>query len=449
MQAVERALEVAVGYAWGFSLIALLIGGGLVLSLWSRFLPFTMLGHAIGLLRGTEESSAAEGEISHFKALATALSSTIGIGNIGGVAIAIVQGGPGAVFWMWLAAIVGMTTKFFSCTLAVMYRKRNDRGVLEGGPMYYIEVGLGRRFRFLAVLFSAFGMVGCLALFQANQMSEILKAGMDVNPWITGLATLMLVAMVVLGGLERIATVASRLVPLMCLIYLTLACFVLVKNASAVPGIFTSIFHDAFSGTAASGGFAGIAFKTVLQTGIKRAAFSNEAGIGTAPMAHGAAKTAEPVREGLVAMLGPFIDTIVICTLTALVILTTSDWKGPEMQGVQLTMLAFESTMGSMGKSAILLVVVMFGVTTMFGYSYYGKKCFRYLFGTKHDIIYDLFYLAGLLFGAVVSAEIVVNLIDTSFALMAYPNMLATLLLAPKVLGELKSYRQRRMTKGR
>ena len=442
MQTAEEVLTVVVDYAWGLPLIALLIGSGLILTFWSRFVPFTLLGHAIYLLKGEQNTSHVPGEISHFEALATALSSTIGIGNIGGVAIAITQGGPGAVFWMWLAAFLGMTTKFFSCTLAVMYRVKDKNGIHQGGPMYYIEAGLGPRFRPLAILFSIFGMIGCLALFQANQISEIMQAGLEVDPWITGIVSLVVVAAVVLGGLRRIATVASRLVPLMCLLYLTLACIVLGMNLDSIPGVLTAIFHDAFNGTAAAGGFAGIAFKTVLQTGVKRAAFSNEAGIGTAPMAHGAAQTSEPIREGLVAMLGPFIDTILICTLTALVILLADDWRGAEMQGVELTMRAFETSLGEIGRGSLLLIVALFGITTMFGYSYYGKKCFRYLFGETHDYLYDLFYLAGVLAGAVVSAEIVIHLVDTCFALMALPNLLATLILAPRVLRALWKYRQ-------
>ncbi len=441
MESVEKFFGIVVDYAWGMPLIVLLVGGGIFLTLSSKFLPFTLVAHTFKVLRGHYDKADDPGEITHFKALTTALSSTIGIGNIGGVAIAITQGGPGAVFWMWVAAVVGMSTKFFTCTLAVMYRKKDAQGIYQGGPMYYIEAGLGKRFRFLAVFFSIFGMVGCLALFQTNQVSEILKESLAVDPWITGFVTVSIVAVVVLGGLKRIATVASKLVPLMCLLYLILAFFVIGKNLSAIPGVFLQIFGDAFNGTAAVGGFSGIAWKTVLQAGIKRAAFSNEAGIGTAPMAHGAAQTNEPIREGLVAMLGPFIDTIVICTLTALVVLLTDHWQGSGIQGVQLTMRAFETAIGPFGVASILLIVVVFGVTTMFGYSYYGKKCFIFLFGAKYSRFYDVFYLFMLFIGAIWSAEIVINLIDTAFAMMAIPNMLATLILAPKVLDALRVYR--------
>ena len=362
------------------------------------------------------------------------------MGNIGGVAIAITQGGPGAVFWMWMAALVGMATKFFSCTLAVMYRGTDSQGNIQGGPMYYMELGLGRRFRFLAIFFSVCGTIGCLAMFQANQVAEILKDAYSVPSWLTGLVLTVLVAVVILGGVKRIARVASRLVPLMCFLYLMASLYVVIVHYPLVPQIFAQIVHDAFTGTAAAGGVAGISVMTVIQTGIKRAAFSNEAGIGTAPMAHGAAKTTEPVREGLVAMIGPFIDTIVVCSLTAFVILSSGNWRGEEVQGVSLTTQAFETAMGDFGKVVLVVIVLLFGISTMFGYSYYGKKSFSYLFGPENGRIYEVFYLVMLFVGAVWSASMVVNLIDTTFALMAFPNMLAVLLLAPKVMKATRDY---------
>lgn len=440
MDRLALVLKAASNLAWGLPLLVLLVGGGLLLTLYSRLVPFSHLRHAVELLLGRHDDGDAPGEISHFQALSTALASTIGMGNIGGVAIAITQGGPGAVFWMWVAALVGMATKFFTCTLAVLYRGRDSAGQLQGGPMYTIEVGLGRRWRPLAVLFAVFGMIGCLALFQANQMAEVLEAEVGAPRWVTGVAAILVVGPVVLGGLKRIAAVAARLVPAMCLLYVACAVLVVLRNAEAVPGIFERIFHDAFTGTAATGAAAGIAFRTVIQTGIKRAAFSNEAGLGTAAMAHGAARTREPVREGLVAMLGPFIDTIVVCTLTALVVLSAGQWQTPGVQGASLTTAAFEAAAGLPGKVAMLLVVTLFGVSTMFGYSYYGRKCCAYLFGVERARWYDYVYLGSLLVGAVFSVDMVVNTIDTAFALMAFPNMLATLLLAPKVMAEARRY---------
>lgn len=440
METLDRVLAVAVDLAWGFPLIVLVVGGGLVLSVMGRFLPLRGLPHAIELLRGKHDRADDPGQISHFQALATALASTVGMGNIGGVAIAITQGGPGAVFWMWVAAFVGMATKFFTCTLAVMYRGRDSKGELQGGPMYYIEHGLGRRFRFLAIFFSICGMIGCLAMFQTNQMAEVLHAAYALPPWITGVVCASFVSVIAVGGLPRIAGFASRVVPAMCSLYLICVVFIIARNLPAVPDIFARIFHDAFTGTAAVGGVVGVTVKEVIQTGVKRAAFSNEAGMGTAPMAHGAARTKEPVREGLVAMIGPFVDTIIVCTLTALTILSMTSWGGSEIEGTALTIEAFEAGLGVIGKVVLVVIVVLFGLSTMIGYSYYGRKCFSYLFGAERGGIYTVFYIVMLFVGAVWSVDIVINLLDTSFALMALPNMIATLILAPRVVEATRDY---------
>lgn len=444
MERIDAVLEISVDYAWGLPLLTLLIGGGVFFLVFSKFLPFQGLRHSLEILRGKFDRADDPGDISHFQALSTALAATVGMGNIGGVAIAITQGGPGALFWMWLAAVVGMATKFFTCTLAVMFRGEDSLGRIQGGPMYYIEVGLGKRFVPLAVFFSICGMIGCLSMFQSNQMAEILEAAYGVPPWLTGGAAVLLVAVVILGGIVRIARVAGALVPAMCFLYLIACGFIAAMNVEKIPGLAYQIFHDAFTGTAAVGGAAGIGFLTVMQTGIKRAAFSNEAGIGTAPMAHGAARTSEPVREGLVAMLGPFIDTIVVCSLTAVVILSAADWRGVDgVQGVSLTIQAFQNSMGAFGKLALVVIVCCFGLSTMFGYSYYGRKCFAYLFGARRSHLYNYFYLAMLYVGAVWTASMVVNLMDTAFALMAWPNMAAALLLAPRVLEATRSYFRR------
>lgn len=445
MEAIEHALQIAVDLAWGPPLLILLLVGGLALTLYSRFLPFFGARHAVDVLRGRYDREDDPGQINHFQALATALSATIGLGNISGVAIAITQGGPGAVFWMWMAAIVGMATKFFSCTLAVMYRGRDSRGEVQGGPMYYIEEGLGRRFRALAILFSICGMIGCLGIFQSNQVAGILKATYGVRPEVTGLSCVLLVATVSLGGITRIGKVASRLVPAMCGLYLIGAMAIVLRHIDLVPAVFGQIFHDAFTGTAAVGGAAGITWIQVVKTGVKRAAFSNEAGLGTAPMAHGAAKTNEPVREGLVAMLGPFIDTIVVCSLTAFVILSTGLWRASEgVEGVTLTVNAFESVLGDAGRLILIVMVVLFGFTTMVGNSYYGRKCFAYLFGAERARLYDLFYMSMLMLGALGSVSAVINLIDTAYALMALPNMIAVLILAPRVMAATRDYFKKR-----
>ncbi|MCP4899493.1 MAG: alanine:cation symporter family protein [bacterium] len=443
METIDNLLQQAVALAWGPPLVILLMGGGLFLTIASRGLPIFGLKHAYHILRGKFDRPDDPGDINHFQALSTALSSTIGLGNIGGVAIAITQGGPGAIFWMWLAAFVGMATKFFTCTLAVMYRGPDSSGHIQGGPMYYIEHGLGRRFKPLAMMFAFCGMVGCLPIFQTNQIAAIVHQAVSVPKWATGVVCTVIAIVVIIGGVKRIALVASRLVPMMCLLYLFCASIIAFRNFHLIPTVFGQIFHDAFSGTAALGGAEGIAFATVIATGVKRAAFSNEAGIGTAPMAHGAARTTEPVREGLVAMIGPFIDTIVVCTLTAFIILSSGLWQTSGIEGVTLTLQAFEAGLGTAGASVLVLMVVLFGMSTVFGYAYYAKKCFSYLFGVHNARYYEVFYLVSLMGGAVWSAAAVVNLIDCAFALMAIPNVIATLLLAPKVIGATRDYLER------
>ena len=440
METFDRLLSTAVDIAWGPPLILLLVGGGLWLTVSARFLPFLRLRHALHILRGDYDSDDDPGQISHFQALTTALASTIGVGNIGGVAVAITQGGPGAVFWMWVAAVVGMATKFFTCTLAVMYRGRDSEGQLQGGPMYYIEAGLGKKFRPLAVLFASFGLVGCLPMFQSNQMAEILEGGLSIPGWATGLGAVLVVAAVTWGGVVRIGRVTSRLVPAMCLLYVGSCLWIVISNLSLAPEVFGQIFHDAFNATAAVGGATGFGVATAIRIGVRRAAFSNEAGIGTAPMAHGAARTKEPVREGLIAMLGPFIDTIVVCSLTAFVILASGAWRGRDLQGAQLTSDAFVDSMGPLGAWILIVAVVLFGVSTMIGFSYYGRKCFSYLFGVERARWYDGIYLVGLFLGALWSAQSVIDLIDTMFALMALPNMIATLALAPRVMTATRDY---------
>ncbi|MFH1965461.1 MAG: sodium:alanine symporter family protein [Acidobacteriota bacterium] len=440
MDLIDRILETAVGIVWGIPQVIFLIGSGIVLLIFSRFIPYRGMLHSLKILSGKFNNEKDPGEISHFQAMSTALASTVGMGNIGGVAIAITQGGPGALFWMWVAALLGMIIKFFECTLAVMYRGHDSMGKLQGGPMYYIEVGLGKKYRSLAIMFSICGMIGCISGFQANQVAEVLKASYNISPSVTGLLSVIVVAAVILGGISRIAYVASKLVPLMCLLYLGAAIYIAVLNIEHIPAVFASIFHDAFTGTAAAGGAAGIGVATVIKTGVKRAVFSNEAGLGTAPMAHGAARTSEPIREGLVAMYEPLVDTIMICSLTAFIILAAGDWSGAGVQGVALTSQVFEAAMGGFGKFILVVIVLCFGLSTMFGYSYYGKKCFSYLFGAEKGRWYEYYYLATLYIGAVWTASMVVNLVDTAYALMTIPNLIAVILLAPKVVKEMKKY---------
>ena len=369
------------------------------------------------------------------------------MGNISGVAVAISMGGPGALFWMWISAFVGMSTKFFTCTLSIMFRGKDDQGDVQGGPMYVIETALGKKFKGLAILFSAAGLIGCLPLFQANQLTQIIRDEIwQNNGWFTdsvltgnlvvGIPVAVLVALVIFGGIKRIGYVASRLVPLMVSLYLLAGIFIMITNLADIPDLLALIFSDAFSGKAAAGGVIG----SVIITGVRRASFSNEAGLGTEAMAHGAAKTREPVREGLVAMLGPFIDTIVVCSITGIVILLSGLWQGDETSGVTLTTMAFSQELGSMGKSLLLICVFIFSLTTMFGQSYYGSKCIGYLFGTRWQQKYNLFYVIAVIFGAVVSLNVVINIIDGVYALMAIPTMVSALLLSPQVMKEAKRY---------
>jgi len=431
---------------WGTPLVLLLLGGGIYFSIISKLTPFRYLYHALDILLGKYDSEDDPGQITHFQALSSALSSTVGMGNIAGVAIAIHTGGPGSIFWMWCTAILGMSTKFFSCTLSIMYRGVDDEGEVQGGVMYYIEEGLGKKYKPLAIMFSLSGMIGCTIFFQANQLSQIIREYLYnstgvfqndilVGDLVTGSVVAILVSVVIFGGIKRIAMVASRMVPIMVGIYLIAAIIIIGKNFQLVPGVFSLIISDAFSGNAVAGGAIG----TMISIGVRRGLFSNEAGSGTETMAHGAAKTKEPVREGLVAMLGPLIDTIIVCSITALVILLSGVYT-KDLNGVSMTVAAFENELGVFGKILIMIAVVTFSLSTMFGYSYYGRKCTSYLFGTKWKQAYNLFYVSMIIVASTISIDIAINFMDSAFALMVIPTMIATILLAPNVLNESRKY---------
>ena len=428
----------------------LLIGGGLYLLISIRFLPFRYLGHAIAVLRGRYDNESDSGEISHFQALTTALSATVGMGNISGVAVAIFIGGPGAVFWMWVSAVIGMSTKFFTATLAILFRGKDSEGKIQGGPMYFITEGLGKKWRPLAVFFALSGLIGALPVFNVNQLTQAINdillkpAGLYNGLWsnlIIGFSLVGITAVVILGGLSRISKTASKLVPAMVVLYFLMVVIVLGVHIDVVPYYFKLIFTDAFSASFYEGdSFLGGVVGGLILLGIKRGAFSNEAGIGTAPMAHGAAKTNEPVREGLVAMLGPAIDTLIICTLTALTILVTGVWQSSDANGVSLTATAFSEAIPTFGKYGLLLCIAVFSISSLFSYSYYGTKCMSFLFGAKHQGWYNYFYIISILIGATTTLSLMINLIDSFFAFMAVPTMVATLLLSPKVIREARSY---------
>lgn len=434
-------------YAWGPWLLALLFGGGLFFLFYSRFIPFRYFKHGVDILRGKYDNPDDTGDISHYKALSSALAGTVGMGNISGVAIAIYTGGPGTIFWMWMSAFVGIATKFFTCSLAIMYRGKDSKGRIQGGPMYVITQGLGTKWKPLAVFFSLAGLIGCLPAFQANQLVQVLREIIFIpNGWIgenhfifnlsSGILIAGLVSIVIFGGIVRIGAVTAKLVPSMVVIYMGAALWSLVGNFQHIPDYLMTILSDAFTGKAVAGGV----LWTVIVTGIRRAAFSNEAGIGTEAMAHGAAKTEEPIREGLVAMLGPFIDTVIVCTTTALMILITGVWRTSEANGVTMTANAFSEAIPGFGSIILITCVLFFSLSTMFSYSYYGTKCLGFLIGAERQHYYNYFYVTLIVVAAIVSFQTVVNVIDGMYALMAIPTMVSTLILAPKVMRAAKDY---------
>ena len=435
--------------AWGPWLLVLLLGGGLFFLFHSALKPLRHLGHAVALLRGRYDNENDPGQISHSAALSAALAGTVGMGNIAGVALAIHVAGPGAIFWMWLTALLGIATKFYTCTLAVMFRGKDDQGELQGGPMYVIREALPAKFMPLAWLFAAAGMIGALPAVQANQLVEALRevvlipAGWldaEANPhranMLLGGAIALLTAAVIFGGLSRIAKLATALVPSMTVLYAGAALTALALNASAIPQVLSLIVSDAFTGAAAAGG----SLWFVLVTGIRRGAYSNEAGIGTEAMAHGAARTSEPVREGLVAAVGPIVDTLIVCTATALMILLSGVWQQSDASGVALTASAFGSLLGTPGTVIIIACVTCFSLTTIFTYSYYGEKCLSFLAGTRYGVLYRYIAVVSVFVFAITSLETAINVIDGAFALMAIPTMTAALLLAPRVKAEARRY---------
>jgi len=450
MREIESIFSDLASFLWGFPLLFVLIGGGFFLLIYSRLIQFKYFFHAIDVLRGKFDDENDVGQISHLSALSTALSATVGMGNIAGVAVAISIGGPGSIFWMWISGIIGMSTKFFTSTLSIMYRGKDSNGDIQGGPMYFITEGLGSKWKPLAVMFSLSGLVGVLPLFNVNQLTQavndilLIPSGFTISfssNIIIGLILIVITSLVILGGLKRISLVATRLVPLMVAVYMFCVMIILIINIEILPTYLKMIFTDAFAaenynGEQVYGGVLG----ALIILGIKRGAFSNEAGIGTAPMAHGAAKTNSPIKEGLVAMLGPAIDTLIVCTLTALAILVTGVWKNEGVSGVTLTALAFEHSMPIIGKYLLLFCIVVFSMSSLFTYSYYGTKCMSFLFGANNKKYYNYIYILSIFIGATTSLSLMINLIDSFFALMAIPTMLATLLLSPKVIIALKKY---------
>ncbi|MGJ8716415.1 MAG: alanine/glycine:cation symporter family protein [Maribacter stanieri] len=424
----------------------LLIGGGLFLVFYSKLMPYRFFGHAIAITAGKYDNKDSKGDVSSFQALSAAVAATVGLGNISGVAIAIHDGGPGVVFWIWMTALIGMCIKFYSCSLAIMYRGTDSEGKLQGGPMYYITKGLGEKARPLAIFFAVCGLFGFLGVFTANQFTETFMSVVDPGTtliemsdqnwkWTIGIVLAIITSLVIFGGLSNIAKVASAIVPFMVALYLVAVIVVMTLNSEQILPSLKMIITEAWNfKSLATGGFWGLVI-----IGVRRAMFSNEAGLGSAPMYHGQSKNDEPIREGLVAMLGPFIDTILVCTFTAIVIILSGAYL-EDSSGIVMTLSAFETTLFGWGDILLMVIVTAFALSTLFTYSYYGVKSLSFLTNAKIGRFYNWYFVVMIVFAAVASLELVKNLIDLSYALMVIPNMIAVLLLAPKVNVELKKY---------
>lgn len=445
---MTKLLSETSSFLWGTPLLLFLLAANVILLYYSKLIPLRGLMHSLKLISGKAQidHSHDQGQITHFQALCNALAATIGLGNISGVAVAIYQGGAGAIFWMWVAALLGMNTKFFECTLAVMYRGKDFDNEVQGGPMYFIQEGMGIKFNFLAVLFAMFGLVGTLSLFQINQMASFLKNSYSISNHFTGLFFSLAVGYILFGGLKRISSFTSKIVPLMSGLYVLICLIILGLNYEKIPNVFISIFSEALTGKSITGGALGYGIMHIISTGVKRAAFSNEAGIGTAPMAHGNVKTSEPISEGYVAMLGPLIDTILVCTLTACVILVSKDAAISSLNGINLTTYAFEKNLGMIGRHLLGIIIFLFSFSTMIGMANYNKKCWDYLFKGKiyhNQKTFILFYCLSLTFAALIEMDSVINIIDICYALMAVPNIIGTVYLARKVKNALNTYNKK------
>ncbi len=436
-------------YVGGYALLFLLIPAGFFYAFRFKFISLTRLGYSLRILSGKYDKESDKGEINHFRALTTALSATVGTGNIVGVALAIYFGGPGAVFWMWITGLLGMMLKLVECTLSVKYRKINKDGSVSGGPMYYMENGLkkqlGKFAKILAIIFafatilSAFGQ-GNMA--QSHSISDVINTNYHIPKWIPGLILTSLVSLVIVGGIKRIARVASMLVPFMAGIYILSALSVLVIFSDKVPSAFALIFRDAFTGTAMTGGFVGSAFITTILWGVRRGVFSNEAGQGSAAIAFAATKTEKPIREGLVSSIGPLVDTLIVCSLTALVIIVTNTWQSG-IKGVAMTVEGFNRglsviNLGQASEHVVAIGLILFAFSTMIGWSYYGSKATEYIFGRKHIKTYQVIYIMFVFLGSIWGIDLVWQFVDAAVTLMTIPNIIALLLLTPIIAKEIK-----------
>ena len=471
MEKINKILEAIDGAVWGVPLIVLILAGGLLLTIRLRGLQVRHLGRALKFMVKNEEGGT--GEVTSFGALCTALSATIGTGNIVGVATAVGAGGPGALFWMILAAFFGMATKYSEGLLAVKYRTVDEDGHALGGPFYYIERGMGKKWKWLAKIFAFFGM--CVGLFgigtftQVNSISSAVKNFFDpessnvvfsafghdytMATVVTGLILTLCVGLVVIGGIKRIAKVSEIVVPFMAVLYVALGAIIIITNITAVPAALVSIIKSAFTGSALAGGAMGT-MVVAMQKGIARGIFSNESGLGSAPIAAAAAKTKEPVRQGLVSMTGTFIDTIVICTMTGLSIVIAGTWMNPELEGVEITVAAFQKGLPFppiVASFSLMLCLVFFAFTTILGWNYYGERCIEYLFNRNKSVVkgYRWLYILAVFIGPYMTVAAVWNIADIFNALMAFPNLIAILALSGVVVRETKDYfaRQKKQSK--
>lgn len=426
---------------WGAPLLILLVGTGIYLTVRLGLLQVLKLPKAFKLIFADDKG---QGDISSFAALATALAATVGTGNIVGVATAIKAGGPGALFWMWIAAFFGMATKYSEGLLAIKYRTRDDNGEVSGGPMYYILNGMGKRWKPLAIFFAVAGILvayfGIGTFSQVNSIASSLENSFGLAPQIVSIVVAVIVAIIIFGGIKSISKVAEKVVPFMAIIYILATLAVIFTNFDQILPAFSQIFTGAFTGTAAVGGFAGAVVKEAIQKGIARGVFSNESGLGSAPIAAAAAKTEEPVEQGLVSMTGTFIDTIIICTLTGLSIIVTEKWTVAGLEGAPLTQAAFSSLFGTPGALALTFCLVLFAFTTILGWSYYGERCFEFLFGTKHIKLYRVIFVIMVALGGFLKLELIWIIADIVNGLMALPNLIALLALSPVIIRETKNY---------
>ena len=441
MDLINELLNELNGLVWGPVMLVLILGTGVFLMGGLRFIPLRHIAYGFRMLwQGRKQSG--EGDIVPFKALMTSLAATIGTGNIAGVATAIFLGGPGALFWMWCTALVGMATKYAEAVLAVYYRETDEQGNHIGGPMFYIKNGLKKHWAWLGTAFAIFGALAGFGIgntIQANSVADVLNSKLGVSHLLTGLVMAVFVGLVLIGGIKRIADVAGKLVPFMALAYVAAGLFVLIIYAAEIPDAVSLILTHAFTPVAATGGFAGAAVWAAIRFGVARGIFSNEAGLGSAPIAHAAAATDSPVRQGTIAMLGTFIDTLIICTITGLVIIVTGAWTSGET-GATLSSLAFETALPGVGGYIVTFGLSIFAFTTLLGWSFYGEKCVEYLFGVRSIIPFRVLWVIAIPIGATAKLSFIWLLADTLNALMALPNLIALLLLSPLVFKLTREY---------